>query len=297
MVTQSQDAELINRFMVSHNPALREEIILRYVPLVHYVLGRIGMSQQIGSDYEDLVSQGLLGLIESIDRYDPSFGTQFSTYATVRIRGKVLDYLRSLDWLSRTARHRARTVQSAVTNFWETNQRAPTDGELASKLELDVDQVQQALVDSSRVMLSLDSGVETDGDTDGSLYDLLADENQEDPSSMTDKRDLKARLIQALKELPEREQYMLSLYYFEDLTLKEIGEVLGVSESRVCQLHARAMLSLKSQLTPSEAENDQPVSSSKPSQSSTKKHSPSSKLPASSGSNTKINPMKGIAYD
>src|SRR5512146_3100425 len=157
MVTQSQDAELINRYLATHDPSLREEIILRYVPLVHYVLGRVGMSQQMGPDYEDLVSQGLLGLIEAIDRFDPNFGTQFSTYATVRVRGKVLDYLRALDWLSRTARHRARSVQTAITTFWETNQREPTDEELASQLELGVDQVQQALVDSSRVMLSLDA--------------------------------------------------------------------------------------------------------------------------------------------
>jgi len=252
MVTLRDDAELTQRFLTSRDPALREEIILRYVPLVHFVLGRLGMSQQMGTDYEDMVSQGLMGLIEAVDRYDSAYGTQFSTYATVRVRGKILDYLRSLDWLSRTARHRARSVQAAVMVFWEGNQRAPTDEELAQNLEMDVEKVQQALVDSSRTMLSLDTYMESDGDSEASLYDLLPDDQQMDPSEMVDEQDLKTRLVSALQALPEREQYLLSLYYFEELTLKEIGVVLGISESRVCQLHARAMLNLKAILSPVE---------------------------------------------
>jgi RNA polymerase sigma factor for flagellar operon FliA len=292
-----QDAELMNRYISSRDPALREEIILRFVPLVHYVLGRIGMSQQIGPDYEDLVSQGLLGLIESIDRYDPAFGAQFSTYATLRIRGKILDYLRSLDWLSRTARRRARSVQNAMNHFWETNQRAPTDEELALKVEMDVDQVQQALTDSSRIMLSLDSMIEMDGDTDNSLYDILADDHQENPSDLMDEQDLKTRLVQALKELPEREQLMLSLYYFENLTLKEIGEVLGISESRVCQLHARAMLILKSQLAPPDSPAEQETSNAKNAQSNGKKSGQPSKSSLSTPNVTNSTSPKRIAYD
>jgi len=290
MVTQTQDAELINHYLATHDPALREEIILRYVPLVHYVLGRTGMSQQMGSDYEDLVSQGLLGLIEAIDRFDPVFGTQFSTYATVKVRSKVLDYLRAMDWLSRTARHRARTVQNAVTSFWETNQRSPTDEELAVSCEMDLEQVQQALVDSSRVMLSLDSIVENDTDGEGSLYELLADDSQQDPSDSIDEKDMKSRLVQALKNLPKREQYMLSLYYFEDLTLKEIGAVLGISESRVCQLHSRAILSLKANLLHSE----QPVQPQ-----ANKEYQPASKRKSlETPADSKRNSMnKRYAYD
>jgi RNA polymerase sigma factor for flagellar operon FliA len=249
MTPQNGEADLISRYISSHDPQIREEIILHFIPLVHYILGRLGMSQEMGADYEDLVSQGLLGLIEAIDRFDASFGTQFSTYATLRIRGRVLDYLRSLDWLSRTARQRARSVQNAMMTLWGTLERAPTDEELAIHLDLDLPKVHQALIDSSRVIMSLDTIVESDSEADVSLHELLADENQADPSEILDEEELKIRLISALKALPEREQLVLSLYYYEDLTLKEIGAVLEISESRACQLHARAITSLKAILS------------------------------------------------
>jgi RNA polymerase sigma factor for flagellar operon FliA len=248
MAPVANEADLLSRYLATHSPELREELVLRYVSLVHFVLGRLGISQEVGGDYEDLVNQGLLGLIESVDRYDPSFNTQFSTYATFRIRGKILDYLRSLDWLSRTARHRTRDIRQAIGVLSDKLQRTPTDSELADHLGMDLPKVQQALVDSSRVLVSLDAVVEVDDENESSLYDTLADDNQTDPSELVDQMDMKTRLIQALKSLPEREQTVLSLYYYEELTLKEIGEVLGVSESRACQLHARAVLSLQSTL-------------------------------------------------
>lgn len=249
MVLKTNETDLLNQFVATRDSSLREEMVLRYVSLVHYVLGRLGISQEMGAEYEDLVNQGLLGLIEAVDRYDPSFGTQFSTYATVRIKGKVLDYLRSMDWLSRTARHRTREVRSAITQLTEVNQRPPTDEELAAHMGLDLEKVQQALVDSSKVIISLDAMMDVDEDNEITLYDTLADESQEDPSDVVDSNDQKERLIEAIKELPEREQQVLSLYYFEELTLKEIGKVLGVSESRACQLHARAVLSLQGLLS------------------------------------------------
>lgn len=249
MANALTETDLLNRYLKTKAPELREELVLRYVSLVHFVLGRLGISQELGGDYEDLVNQGLLGLIESVDRYDPTFNTQFSTYATFRIRGKILDYLRSLDWLSRTARHRTRDIRQAITILTERFQRPPTDAELAEHLGMDMAKVQQALVDSSRVLISLDSVLDVDDDSETSLYETLADDNQVDPSDAVDQIDMKERLVEALKQLPEREQTVLSLYYYEELTLKEIGEVLGVSESRACQLHARAVLSLQSILS------------------------------------------------
>jgi RNA polymerase sigma factor for flagellar operon FliA len=243
------EADLLSRFIANRSTELREELVLRYVSLVHFVLGRLGLSQDLGNDYEDLVNQGLLGLIEAVDRYDPQYNTQFSTYATFRIRGKVLDYLRSLDWLSRTARHRTRDIRQAITILTERFQRNPTDAELAQHLGMDIEKVQQALVDSSRVLVSLDAVIEVDEESETSLYDTLADDNQQDPSEIVGERDMQSRMVAALKELPEREQTVLSLYYYEELTLKEIGEVLGVSESRACQLHARAVLNLQALLT------------------------------------------------
>jgi RNA polymerase sigma factor FliA len=253
---REDDAELWGKFFVARDPALRETLILRYVPLVHFVLHRLGLSPAIGSDYEDLASQGLLGLIDAVDRYDPAHGTQFSTYATRRVRGQVLDQLRALDWLSRSARRRTREVQNAITALWGQYQRAPTDEELATHLNLELDKLRQALVEADHVIISLDADENADTE-EASLHELLADEEHPenaDPGEMWGERDQHARLVEMIKTLPEREQLILSLYYHEELTMKEIGKVLDLSESRVCQLHARAMLNLRAQLKNQSAE-------------------------------------------
>lgn len=246
MDSKRDDAELITQYVATRDPGLREEIILRYVPLVHYSLGRLGLSQALGQDYEDAASQGLLGLIEAVDRYDPVYKAQFSTYATLRIRGNVIDYLRSHDWLSRSARQKSRLVQDAISVLWEKYERPPTDDELAEYMKLDVEKLRQILVDSSHVFVSLDTTVTSEGDEIVSLHELITDENQLEPSAIFEDSELKSILIDAIRSLPEREQLVLSLYYYENLTFKEIGAVLDVSESRVCQLHARIVMTLRS---------------------------------------------------
>ncbi len=248
MDARQDDAELISQYIANRDPGSREAIILRYVPLVHYTLGRLGLSQSMGADYEDAVSQGFLGLIEAVDRFDPAFGAQFSTYAMLRVRGKVLDHLRSMDWLSRGARQRVRAVQQAISSLWCVLQRAPSDDELASHLKIDLPRLHRALTDSSRMMISLDSLVESDGDEATSLHELLPDEEHAGPAEAYEECDLKSRLVETLKALSEREQMVLSLYYHEELTFKEIGAVLEVSESRVCQLHGRAVMNLRALL-------------------------------------------------
>lgn len=241
----SDPVDLINRFLASREPALREELVLRFVPLVHYVLGRLGLTQELGRDYEDLVSQGLIGLIEAVDRYNPAFGTQFRTYATLRVRGKVLDYLRTLDWLSRTERQRSRQVQKAIADLWLKLQREPTDAEISEYLSMDVDQVQKALVDSARVIVSLDTTSEAEDDEEQSLHEVIPDEQQENPSDIMAQQETMKHLMQSIQDLDQREQLVLSLYYNEKLTFKEIGQVLDVTESRICQLHARAITTLR----------------------------------------------------
>ncbi|WP_054520580.1 sigma-70 family RNA polymerase sigma factor [Thermanaerothrix daxensis] len=246
----SENRHLLEEYLRTRDPALRETLILRHVSLVHYTLGRMGIFADIGADYEDLVSQGLLGLIDAIDRYSPQHGAQFSTYAVLRIRGKILDYLRSQDWLSRVGRQRARLVQKAISDLWGKLQRMPSEEELADYLNLSVSQVQQALVDSSRLILSLDSPLENESESEvQSLHEILSDENQLSPTEKVDEEELHACLIEALQHLPPREQQILALYYYEGLTLKEIGAVLGISESRVCQIHARAIFSLRAALS------------------------------------------------
>jgi len=248
MLTKTDESDLWIQYKQEQTPELREALVLRSVPLVYFVLGRLGISQAMGSEYEDLVHQGLMGLIEAVDHFNADYGTKFSTYASVRIRGKVLDYLRSQDWLSRSARHRARSIQGAINQLWEKTQRDPTEDEIAEFLKLDVEKVQQGLADSSRMIVSLDTLLEPDQDTDGSLHEVLPDRNQPDPSDVVDELDLRERLVDAIRDLSEREQLVLSLYYYEELTFKEIGAVLEITESRVCQLHARAIYDLKARM-------------------------------------------------
>ncbi|HEY9077908.1 MAG TPA: FliA/WhiG family RNA polymerase sigma factor [Anaerolineaceae bacterium] len=248
-MARADEVELVHQFVTNRSPEIREKIVLQHTSLVHFVLGRMGVSREIGPDYEDMVSQGLMGLIDAVDHYDPNYGTQFSSYAVLRIRGKVLDYMRSADWMTRSSRKRIRVVQKAITDLWEKLHREPTDDEIAAQSSMDISSVQQALVDSSRVLVSMDMEVETEEDGTGSFHELLADERQVDPFEAIGDLDLKERMIQAISELPERERLVLSLYYYDELTFKEIGEVLKVSESRVCQLHARAVLNLKGMLS------------------------------------------------
>jgi RNA polymerase sigma factor FliA len=248
MDTKTDTTSLWESFLASRSTDLREQIILSNVSLVHFIVGRLGVTQDDDSNYQEMVNQGLLGLIEAVDHYNPAFGTKFSSYASLRIRGKVIDFMRSQDWLSRGARRRARDVQNAIRSLWEKNQQEPSTGEIASLLKIEKTEVEQGLVDSSRLFVSLDGMMEIGSEEDLSLHDILPDEKQANPSDVTQENELKAELVTAIKNLPERERLVLSLYYYEELTLKEIGHVMGITESRICQLHARAILNLKAMM-------------------------------------------------
>ncbi len=239
---------LIEQYLATRDARLREEIILQHIPLVHYILGRLGLSQAMGRDYEDAASQGLLGLIEALDRFDPQHGAQFTTYATLRIRGKVIDHLRELDWLPRGARRRVRVVQEGIANLWEKLQRFPSDEELADYLNIDLATVHQAMIDESRAILSMDATVFANDDDEVSLHELLADERLEEPCKMLEEHEMRQMLTETIRALPQREKLILSLYYLQELTFKEIGLVLRISESRVCQLHGRILMKLRASL-------------------------------------------------
>jgi RNA polymerase sigma factor FliA len=245
VISQTQEQDLWAEFAETGSPELREKLVLEGVPLVYYILGRIGVTREIGIEYEDMVHQGMLGLIDAVDRFNPQLGTRFSTYASLRIRGKVLDYMRSSDWMSRSSRQRSRVVQRGVSKFWMEHHRDPSDDELAVFLNMEVDEVQKGMADAGRVMLSLDVDMPSGPDEEVSLYDTHKDESQADPAELVFENDQKARMAGAIRQLSEREQLVLSLYYYEELTFKEIGKVLDVSESRVCQLHTRAILNIK----------------------------------------------------
>ena len=245
MIAQNEELDVWTEFLRTRSPAMREQLILQSVPLVHYILGRMNIHRGGGCEYEDLVHQGLLGLIDAVNHFDLKYGTRFSTYASVRIRGKILDYLRSCDWMSRSARQRVRAIQGIVSEYWRDANREPTDEEIAARLDVDLESVRQGLLDSSRVLISLDSRA-TMNEEDYTLYDALADDRQPDPEAVVTEQDLQTRMVAALEHLSERERLVLSLYYYEELTLREIGEILNISESRVCQIHARAVFNVRS---------------------------------------------------
>ncbi|MCE1252999.1 MAG: FliA/WhiG family RNA polymerase sigma factor [Anaerolineae bacterium] len=243
------EAELVDQYYKTHEPALREAVILHFIPLVHFVLGRLGISRSTSDDYDDLQSQGVMGLIEAVDHFKPEMGNKLSTYATFKIRGRILDYLRSMDWLSRSARQKVRAVQDATNDMQRSLNRLPTDEELAQHMQINVDELQQIQQDSSHTVVSLDVDDDMDADEGGSsLHERLMDDRQENPSESYEHKDNHQNMANLIKNLSEKEQMVLSLYYYEELTFKEIGKTLDISESRVCQIHGRAMLNLKTMM-------------------------------------------------
>ncbi len=230
---------------------LRDRLILTYAPLVKYVAGRLGSGLPAHIEDGDLVSYGLLGLISAIDRYDPNRDIKFETYAMARIRGAIIDELRALDWVPRSVRARARQIERTIGELEAKLGRAPTDEEIAGRMGIDVEELEESLGDISRSSIgALDELWSISGDGDQvSLLDTIEDPESIRPAEALDEAEVKETLADAISRLPEREKIVVTLYYYEELTLREIGEVLGVTESRVSQLHTKAVLRLKSRLT------------------------------------------------
>lgn len=238
------------RFTAERDPAVREQLVLQYAPLVKYVAGRLAIMLPRVMDSDDVLSSGVLGLIEAIDRYDPTTGVKFETYAIARIRGAILDELRALDWIPRSARQRSQEIARAFTRLEAEYGRPPTDEEVARSLGLDMHQYHQSSITSAAVVVSLEAPISSgDGEGDGSaLVDTIESGQARDPLQYTEEGELLEALAGAIRSLTERERILLSLYYEQELTMKEISLVLEVSESRVCQLHGRAVHRLRAQL-------------------------------------------------
>lgn len=236
---------LIKEYLNKRDPKLREELIVSLLPLIHFVLGRLGISRNTSQDYDDLAAQGILGLIEAVDRYDEKYNTKLSTFATLKIRGKILDTLREMDWLSRSSRQKVRGLQKA-TNLLESElKRSPTDEEVAAYLNIDIEEYRKILIDASRSFLSLDEEINDANEGSIDLREIISDEKQVDPSEQIENKNFQDTIIDGIKQLPLRDQQILSLYYYDELTLKEIGQVMGISESRVSQVHSKAIIKLQ----------------------------------------------------
>jgi RNA polymerase sigma factor FliA len=244
--------DLWKRFKNSDDQAARERLVVAYSPLVKYVAGRMASGLPAHVDEADLISYGLVGLISAIQRFEPEREIRFETYAITRIKGAIIDELRSLDWVPRSVRARAREIERANSKLEHRLQRAPNDEEMATELDITVEEFQESLLQISNSTVAALDELWTVGDSSGdqvSLLDTLQDPRALDPAAVVDATELKDRVADAIARLPEREKLVVALYYYENLTLREIGEVLGVTESRISQLHTKAVLRLRSRLT------------------------------------------------
>jgi RNA polymerase sigma factor for flagellar operon FliA len=243
--------QLWREYRRSGDQGIRDRLILTYAPLVKYVAGRLGSGLPAHVDEGDLVSYGLLGLIAAIERYDPDRDVKFETYAIARIKGSILDELRAMDWVPRSVRSRAREIERAIADLESKLGRAPSDEEIATKVGISQEELEDSLTDISRSSIAaLDElwTVSGSGGDQIALIDTIEDESVPDPQSAMSATEMKEAIADAIARLPEREKLVVTLYYYEDLTLREIGEVLGVTESRVSQLHTKAILRLKARL-------------------------------------------------
>jgi RNA polymerase sigma factor for flagellar operon FliA len=243
--------ELWRRYKSDGDERARERLVVAYSPLVKFIAGRMASGLPSHVEEADLISYGLLGLIGAIERFDLEREIKFETFAVARVRGAIIDELRSLDWVPRSVRARARDVEKAHSALQGTLGRSPTDEEMAERLEMTVEEFQDALLEIANSSVLALNDLWTFADPEGgggqiSVLDTIQDPSSADPHTEAQASELKDRLADSIESLPERERLVIALYYYESLTLREIGEVLGVTESRVSQLHTKAVLALRS---------------------------------------------------
>lgn len=247
---RARQTELWRRYKkTSQGTPLEEEIVQQYLPLVRTVVGRLAMTLPPHVDIEDLYSAGLVGLLNAVRGFDSSSGTAFETYARLRIRGSVFDELRRMDWVPRSVHDKARKVQQAINDFEQKNGRTPTEAEMARTLNLSREEYDHLLEQiRPATFVCLDAAPTGESDDRASQYESIADFRSESPVDTTSRREMARLIAERLEQLPEMQRKVLALYYFEDMRLREIAEAFGLTESRICQVHAQAILSIKSYL-------------------------------------------------
>ena len=243
---------LWEKFKATGDASTRERLILHYSPLVKYVAGRVGVGLPPNIEQADLVSYGIFGLIDAIEKFDITRAIKFETYAISRIRGAIIDELRAIDWIPRSVRYKAREVERAYAALEGELHRTPTEPEVAERLGMSLEELHQVFSQVSYVnVVALDELLTVGGEKGDklSLVDTLEDTKAEDPVAAFETEETKFLLSRAINQLPEREKIVVTLYYYEGLTLAEIGRVLGVTESRICQMHTKAVLQLRAKMS------------------------------------------------
>lgn len=246
------EQELWVKYKETNSPEIREYFIVKYAPLTRYVAGKISNALPSHVQFDDIVGYGVFGLLDAIDKYEPDKGVQFNTYAVTRIRGAIYDELRSIDWVPRSVRQKTRQLELAISSLESKLGRSATNEEIAASMSISLAEYDDLLLKiSNSSILSLTSGKYQD-DTEGeraSVGDTIEAPLAYNPDVIVEKEEVRKIVIQAINELPEREKKVLIMYYYEDMTLKEIGKVLNVTESRVSQIHTSANLKLKIKLS------------------------------------------------
>jgi RNA polymerase sigma factor for flagellar operon FliA len=244
-------ADLWQQYKTDGTREARERLILHYSPLVKFVAGRVAAGLPQNIEQADLVSYGIFGLIDAIDKFDPERGFKFETYAISRIKGAIIDELRSIDWVPRSVRSKARAIERAYSKLENELRRTPDDNEVATELGLTEPEFAQTLSQISFVgLVALDELLSAGSERGSSatIGDTIAD-SAHDPVQAFELDEMKHVLADAINRMPDRERLVLTLYYYEGLTLSEIGQVLGVTESRVCQIHTKAIFQLRGRLS------------------------------------------------
>jgi RNA polymerase sigma factor for flagellar operon FliA len=244
--------ELWAQYKSAGEASVRERLILHYSPLVKFVAGRVAAGLPQNIEQTDLVSYGIFGLIDAIDKFDPGRGFKFETYAISRIKGAIIDELRSIDWVPRSVRAKARAIERAFSKLENELRRSPEDSEVAAELDMTEAELAHTLSQISFTgLVALDellAASSSDRTGSATVGDTIAD-RQHDPVEAFETDEMKHLLADAINRMPDRERLVLTLYYYEGLTLAEIGAILGVTESRVCQIHTKAILQLRGRLT------------------------------------------------
>lgn len=248
--SRSDVSALWTRYKRDADSDARDELILNYSPLVKYVAGRLASGLPQSVDTADLISYGIFGLIDAIKKFDPDRAIKFETYAISRIKGAIIDELRAMDWVPRSVRSRAREIENAYVSLENSLRRVPSDAEVADHMGVSAKELQDLLAKLSYTSVVSFEEMWVGGDReDGqSAIGSIKDDAAEDPVAIFETGEIKEILAVAIDKLPERERTVIALYYYEGLTLKEIGQVLGVTESRVSQLHTKAVLRLRAKL-------------------------------------------------
>jgi RNA polymerase sigma factor for flagellar operon FliA len=239
--------ELWHRYHQKGGSPAENALVEQYLPLVRSALGRLAMTLPEHVDQDDLNSAGLMGLLQALRNYDPASGNSFETYARLRVRGAMLDELRRMDWVPRTVHEKARRIQGTIAQVEQRLGRVPSDAEVAKALEMSVDEYSDLLVEiRPATFICLDAACNLDGGDSSSLCDVIADPSADGPVEQASRNELKEIILRRLRELPETQRKVLALYYGEDLHLREIAELMGLTESRICQIHSQAILSIRS---------------------------------------------------